>query len=131
MNIVHFHLLVLHFPIVLLLVGALLEVLAVVSGRRDIRSVARASVMLGALSAFATAWSGDEAEEVLEKSVSVTEAILERHEELGMLTAYAVAESRPDSLATHAEIGRNAHLGTGMVGGEACHAALRPFSISS
>ena len=38
---------------------------------------------------------------------------------------------RPDRLATHAEIGRNAHLGTGMVGGEACHAALRPFSISS
>jgi uncharacterized membrane protein len=91
MNIVHFHLLVLHFPIVLLLAGALLEVLAVVSGRRDIRSVARASVVLGALSAFATAWSGEEAEEAVEKSLSVTEAILERHEELGMLAAYVAA----------------------------------------
>jgi uncharacterized membrane protein len=91
MDMVHFHLIVLHFPIALLIVGALLEVVSIVMGLPTARSAARLFLMLGALGALATAWSGDAAEGLVERSRRVSEDVLERHEELGMWTAYVAA----------------------------------------
>ena len=91
MNVVRLHLLVLHFPIALLIVGALLQVVAVVTGNVGVRTAARISLMLGALGAAVTAWTGNAAEEIVERVPSVSESVLERHEEIGMWTTYLAA----------------------------------------
>jgi uncharacterized membrane protein len=91
MSVVHFHLLVLHFPIALLVVGALLQLGAVITGNGGLRTAARISLVLGALGAVVTAWSGEQAEEIVEESLRAPEAVLERHEEIGMWAGYVAA----------------------------------------
>lgn len=88
MDAVHFHLMVLHFPIALLIVGAILEIWALASGRPGVRGAARIVLVVGGLGAVATAFSGQAAEEIVEEALPLSEAMLEEHEEIGMLAAY-------------------------------------------
>ncbi len=100
MSVVHFHLLVLHFPIALLIVGAFLQLVAVITGNGGMRIAARVCLVIGALGAVVTAWSGDAAEEIVEKAAGVSESVLERHEEIGMWAAYLAAVLLLAQLAT-------------------------------
>lgn len=78
-----------HFPIVLILLGAALAVAAVVLRRVWlVRSVA-VVLVLAAAGSLAAAWSGEENEEVAEHAGAATERIFEEHEEWGERTRNA------------------------------------------
>jgi uncharacterized membrane protein len=90
MSIVHVHLVLLHFPIALLIVGALLR-LASLGGGDGFRVAARTCLILGGLAAVGTAFTGQAAEEVVEHALPAAEETLEAHEEVGMWAAYLAA----------------------------------------
>ena len=72
-----------HFPIVLILVGAALAVAACIWWRTWlVRSVA-AVMAVAALGTLAAAWSGEEDEEAAEHAGAVVEQVFEEHEEWG------------------------------------------------
>ena len=84
------HPLTVHFPIALLLVGTMLELLSSVMRpeRRDFtRSVSLLLFTLGTLGAWLAVWSGGEAEEIVEKMLC-DDSVLESHEELATLLSW-------------------------------------------
>lgn len=72
-----------HFPIVLILLGAVLAVAACVWWRAWlVRSVA-AVMIVAALGTLAAAWSGEEEEDAAEHGGAAVEQLFEEHEEWG------------------------------------------------
>ena len=72
-----------HFPIVLILIGACLAVAAVVWWRTWlVRSVA-VVMSLAAVGTLAASWSGEEDEDAAEHAGAVAEQVFEEHEEWG------------------------------------------------
>ncbi len=72
-----------HFPIVLILVGAAVAVVAVFLRRWHLPWLAAGLLLAGAAGAVAAAWSGEEADEEIGKLSPQAEEILEEHEEWG------------------------------------------------
>ncbi|MEO7933772.1 MAG: DUF2231 domain-containing protein [Chthoniobacterales bacterium] len=77
---------IVHFPIVLILIGALVAVAAVFLRRWNLSWIAAGLLTFGALGSFAATWSGDEAGETVGKLSPQAEKILEEHEEWGEMT---------------------------------------------
>jgi uncharacterized membrane protein len=72
-----------HFPIVLILVGTLLALTSVFKPAWIVPHFTAIILGLGALGAMAAAWSGEEDEERAEKSGEAAEQVFERHVEWG------------------------------------------------
>ena len=100
MNIVHVHLVLLHFPIALLIVGAVLKLASLAGDRPGLRVAARTCLLVGGLAAIGTAFTGQAAEEIVEHALPVSEEVLEGHEEVGMWAAYLAAAVVIAELAT-------------------------------
>ena len=81
------HPLVVHFPIVLLPLALLLDLVALATHRAELHRVARWTLWLGTVAAAAAVLSGHEGEEVVESFLSdEAHAALSRHEDLGFIT---------------------------------------------
>jgi uncharacterized membrane protein len=72
-----------HFPIVLILLGTAVGVVAVFLRRWHLPWLAAGLLTAGALGAFAATWSGGNDEELAGKLTPQAEQILEEHEEWG------------------------------------------------
>jgi uncharacterized membrane protein len=75
-----------HFPIVLILIGAAVAVMAVFLRRWHLPSLAAGLLLAGAVGAMAATWSGEEADEGAGEVTAQAEKILEDHEEWGERT---------------------------------------------
>jgi uncharacterized membrane protein len=100
MTIVHVHLVLLHFPIALLIVGAVLKLVGVSGDRPGTQVAARTCLILGGLAAVGTAFTGQAAEEIVEHALPAAEEVLEAHEGVGMWAAYLAGAVVLAELAT-------------------------------
>ena len=86
------HPLVIHFPIVLFLLYALLEIVGVVFNKEEIQRGAFAILILGVIGALAAVLTGHQAEELAEKTISSAfrfpDEVLEEHEWFANLTIW-------------------------------------------
>jgi uncharacterized membrane protein len=73
---------VVHFPIVLLLIGAAGAVISVFTERWNVRKWTALVLIAGALGAFAATWSGNQAKETVGTLTESAETLLDNHEEL-------------------------------------------------
>jgi uncharacterized membrane protein len=74
---------IVHFPIVLILLGAVGAIAALIMPRSELLKLAALLLSLGAAGAIAAAWSGDEDEDLAEKAGTRAEQVLDEHEEWG------------------------------------------------
>lgn len=81
MTIPYLHPVVVHFPIALLLVGALTSVVWLATGRAFWRQATLGLVLLGAVGAVVAKQSGEQIEEGLEGRPGFNEALVHEHEE--------------------------------------------------
>lgn len=77
---------VVHFPIVLILIGTASAVIAAIMPKWHLPVLAACLLCAGALGAIAATWSGDRDEEVLGELDPTAEHVLEEHEEWGETT---------------------------------------------
>ena len=80
---------IVHFPIVLLLLGAAVAVLAVFVRRWHMPLFAAILLSLGAIGAVAASATGEQEEEKVEHSIPAAEPLLEEHEDWGDLARNA------------------------------------------
>jgi uncharacterized membrane protein len=102
-----FHPAVVHFPIVLILLGTLLAVISFFRSEWIPPYLTASILSLGALGTVAATWTGDEDEERAERALQRAEQVLDEHEEwgersrnlaiLGALAAVAAAVSQKRS----------------------------------
>lgn len=85
MDWVYLHLIVNHFPIILIIVGAFAGIAGTVRGHAGIRRYGYVTVLLAALTAPVAYVTGRQAEEPVEEEWYVDERQIEEHEELGLI----------------------------------------------
>lgn len=85
MDWVRLHLLLNHFPIILIVAGGIAVLAAVFSRRQAIWRYAHVTVLLAGLTAPAAFWTGNKAEEAVEDEWYVEEDQVEEHEEAGLV----------------------------------------------
>jgi uncharacterized membrane protein len=71
-----------HFPIVLLILGGIGAVVAVFTDRWNLRKWVSLFLTIGAIGAFAAVWSGDQAKETTGLLSETAENLLDQHAEL-------------------------------------------------
>ena len=71
-----------HFPIVLLILGGIGAVVAVFTDRWNLRKWVALFLTIGAIGAFAAVWSGDQAKETTGMLSETAENLLDQHAEL-------------------------------------------------
>jgi formate hydrogenlyase subunit 3/multisubunit Na+/H+ antiporter MnhD subunit len=91
MSSVHVHLALVHFPVVGLVLVTLLLGWGLVRGSEAPRRIALAGLVLVALLALPAYFTGDSAEDAVERLPGVSEAIVDRHEEAAR-AAFIAAE---------------------------------------
>jgi len=89
MTIVHFHLLLNHVPVVGAALGAVLLVYAVVRRSNEVAKLALALCAALAVITVAVFFTGEPAEEAIEHMPGFSNAIVEPHEELALLSTIA------------------------------------------
>jgi uncharacterized membrane protein len=83
------HPIVVHFPIALFITGLVIDVIGHLFQKETAKKIGLVLVILGAVGALAAMVTGNFAEEQVEDKLSrAGEHILDRHEDLGKLTAY-------------------------------------------
>lgn len=90
MTAAHVHLILTHVPIVGVAVAALLFVVAWAKGSAPFQRVALSFIVLFALLTIPLYFTGEAAEEVVERMPGVSEPVLEEHEEAGGVSFAAV-----------------------------------------
>jgi len=111
---------IVHFPIVLILIGTAIAVLAVFVRRWHLPWIAATLLICGAAGAFAATWSGDVAEEAIGELPENVGQILEEHEEWGERTRNAailaaVLAAAAASLGRFPIVSRSASVATALV----------------
>jgi uncharacterized membrane protein len=81
MNPAQFHLIINHFPILGVLFGLLLLIVALISNNRTIRFTALWTLFIATLTASPTNYSGEQAEELVEHLAGVSHDLIHEHEE--------------------------------------------------
>ncbi len=83
------HPIVVHFPIALFITGLVIDVIGHLFQKETAKKIGLVLVILGAVGALAAIFTGNFAEEQVEDKLSrAGQQVLERHEDLGKLTAY-------------------------------------------
>lgn len=85
MNAAHLHLALNHVPVVGILLGLVLLVYAVSAGRPQVMRVSWAIFVACGLVALAVYFSGEGAEEIVEARQGFSEALVEAHEDAGLI----------------------------------------------
>jgi flagellar motor component MotA len=81
MNDAHYHLLVNHLPIVGVLIGFLVLVVGLITKKTDVKLTALGILIFSALASIAAFYTGEGAEEVVEKISGISETLIHTHEE--------------------------------------------------
>ena len=81
MNAPHLHLVLNHFPIVIPFIGLVVLAVGLFSASSTIRKTAYGIFILGALSAIPGFFTGEGAEEAVEKLPAISKQVIEEHEE--------------------------------------------------
>lgn len=105
-----------HFPIVLILIGAVLALAAL--ALRNVWLVRSVAVVmaLAAAGSLAAAWSGEEDEDAAERAGAAAEQVLEEHEEWGERTRNAAILTAIAAAAAALLFKRNPALARGSAG---------------
>jgi hypothetical protein len=82
MNNAHYHLVVNHLPIITPLLGALILLGGIILKNNTVRKTALLVFIFGSFTAFLAMYTGEGAEEVVEKIQGVSEDLIKNHEEL-------------------------------------------------
>jgi len=90
MNEAHFHLIVNHLPIVGLLIGLLVLVTGFILKKSEIKVTALGIFIFSALASVAAFYSGEGAEEIVEKVPGISETLINQHEESAELFFTAI-----------------------------------------
>ena len=85
MNEAHFHLLVNHLPIVGILIGLLVLIMGFILKKPTVKITALGIFIFSALASFAAFYSGEGAEEIVEKIPGISETLINQHEEAAEL----------------------------------------------
>lgn len=81
MNIAHWHLVLVHIPIVMVPLGASLISLGQLKNWESLRQTSMSILVIAGLAAIAAFLTGDGAEEIVEHLPGISEALIEAHEE--------------------------------------------------
>ncbi|MCX6877704.1 MAG: hypothetical protein NTW21_28420 [Verrucomicrobia bacterium] len=118
---------IVHFPIVLILIGALVAVVAMVLRRWHLPWLAAVLLITGAAGAFAAARTGSQQAEMVGEISESAETLLDQHEEWGERTrtiavAAAILALVSASLARFPKVARSLSVATALVAGAAAYA---------
>jgi hypothetical protein len=91
MNSVQLHLALTHVPVILSLVGLIILVLASVKKNNSLIKTAYLIILIAGLSSLPVYFSGEGAEEAVEKLPGVSESIIEKHEDVAKLAMLSIA----------------------------------------
>ena len=81
MNAAHFHLIINHFPVVLVLASAAIGIHGLIRKSKEVQNIALALSIVASLAALATYFSGEPAADFLENAAIVNDTHIEEHEE--------------------------------------------------
>ena len=81
MNEAHFHLVVNHLPIVGILIGILVLVMGFILKKSEVKVTALGIFVFSALASIAAFYSGEGAEEIVERIPGISETLINQHEE--------------------------------------------------
>lgn len=90
MNGAHFHLIVNHLPIVGLLIGLLVLITGLILKKSEVKVTALGIFIFSALVSFAAFYSGEGAEEIVERIPGISETLINQHEESAELFFTAI-----------------------------------------
>lgn len=85
MNEAHIHLLVNHLPIVGILIGFLVLIIGFILKKSEVKVTALGILVFSALASVAAFYSGEGAEEIVEKIPGISETMINQHEEYAEL----------------------------------------------
>lgn len=85
MNEAHFHLVVNHLPIVGLLIGLLVLITGFILKKTEVKVTALGIFVFSALASIAAFYSGEGAEEIVERIPGISETLINQHEEAAEL----------------------------------------------
>ena len=91
MNSVQMHLALTHVPVVLSLVGLIMLVVAFFIKNSTITKTSYILIVIAGIAALPVFFTGEGAEEAIENLPGVSEAIIERHEDVAKLTMISIA----------------------------------------
>ncbi len=81
MNTAHFHLMVNHLPIVGVLIGILILITGLLIKKKEVKLTALGVFMVSAITSAVAFYSGEGAEDVVEKIAGISETLIHTHEE--------------------------------------------------
>ncbi len=90
MNWAHIHLMINHFPVIGIVFGILLLSLAIIRKSEELKVVSFGFFVIIALAALVVYFTGEPAEEIVEKLPGVTESLIEEHEEMALIALIAI-----------------------------------------
>lgn len=93
MNAAHWHLILVHIPIVISPLASVLLSLGLVRGEETLRRLSLVLLIICGLTAGAAFWTGDGAEQVVEHVAGVSEVLIEAHEEAAEVVVWLCAIS--------------------------------------
>ena len=99
MNSVEMHLALTHVPVILSLVGLVILIVAILKRNRTLTKTSYIIILIAGVAALPVFFSGEGAEEAVEHLPGISEAIIERHEEVAKLAMIAIAATGALSLA--------------------------------
>lgn len=83
----HIHIMINHFPVILVMMGALAALLGVMRGRRGVWLYATASLTLAAIATIPTYFTGEPAEHALNRPWYIARASISTHEDAALIAA--------------------------------------------
>lgn len=91
MDIAHVHLVLTHIPVLGTVFGLMVLIYAIIRGNADIMVVSLWTFVLSGLAAVATYFTGEGAEDIVEKLPGVSESIIEVHQDFAGYALFASA----------------------------------------
>lgn len=89
MNNAHYHLVVNHLPIIAPLLGAIILLGGIILKNNTVKKTALVVFIFGSATAFLAMYTGEGAEEIVEKIQGVSEDLIKNHEEMAEKFAFA------------------------------------------
>lgn len=99
MNSVQMHLALTHVPVILSLVGLIMLIIAVLNKNTTLTKISYIIIMIAGVASLPVFFSGEGTEEAVEHLPGVSEAIIERHEEMSKIAMVSIAAAGLSALA--------------------------------
>ena len=99
MNSVQMHLALTHVPVILSFVGLVMLIVALIRKNATLTKTSYAMLLIAGIAALPVFFSGEGAEEAIENLPGVSEAAIERHEEVAKLAMISISAAGAAALA--------------------------------